>query len=146
MDAYIKEYFFVETMVLPPKYLNYELHKNLESMIREMYPEMYHDEGYIFNIRVDSILDDGITLHGQILLKVKFRAGLYTPEIGHVFTDKLHMSKRYQYIKVGPMFVYLKDPLPLNNIVEDGMEISLTITKINSDKVNCYGVLVEKKA
>lgn len=138
MEPYLKEYFFIETMVIHPKYLNSNLRENLRQMINSLYPETYQNAGYIFDIRVDSVLNNRISLYGQIIFDVRFKSNIYTPAIGHVFQGKVHRSKKYQWIKIGPLLVYLTDT---DNIERD--EITVQITSIKSDNTTCYGKVLQ---
>ncbi len=136
MRLYLKEYFFIETLVIHPQHLNSNLYENLRLMINNMYPETYQNKGYIFNVQVDSILNNRISLYGQIILQIKFKSYIYIPEIGHVFRGKVHKSQKYQWIKVGPLFIYLSD-------CAAEQEVTVQITSIKSDNTTCYGKVVK---
>jgi DNA-directed RNA polymerase subunit E'/Rpb7 len=136
MEPYLKDFLFIESMVIHPKYLNSSLCGNLRLMINNKYPETYQNKGYIFNICVDSVLNNRISLYGQIIFEVKFASNLYIPTIGHVFKGKVHKSQKYQWIKIGPLLIYLMDTVEHKN-EED--EVTVQITSVKSDNTTCYG-------
>ena len=138
MEPYLKDYFFIETMVIHPKYLNSNLNENLRLMIKNLYPETYQNKGYIFNIHVDCILNNRISLYGQIIFEVQFKASIYTPAIGHVFKSNVHKSQRYQWVKIGPLLVYLHPSDEYND------EVTVQITSVKSDNTTCYGKVLSQ--
>lgn len=143
MEPYLKDFFFVETMVIPPSYLNSNLRENLRLMISEKYPEKtYQDKGYIFDIRVDSILSNKISLYGQIIFEVRFKSSIYTPEIGHVFRGMMRRSQKYQWIEIGPLFVYLADRSHDVATAYVGNEVRVQITSIKANNTMCYGKVI----
>jgi DNA-directed RNA polymerase subunit E'/Rpb7 len=137
MEPYLKDFVFIESMVIHPKYLNSSLYENLKLMINSKYPETYQNKGYIFNISVDSVISNKISLYGQIIFEVKFTSNLYIPTIGHVFKGKVHKSQKYQWVKIGPLIIYLIDTAEHKND-----EVTVEITSVKSDNTTCYGKVI----
>lgn len=140
MEHYFEEYFFVETMVVSPKYLDSKLHENLRLLLTQKYPKTYQNKGYIFNIKVDSILDNRITLSGQLVLKIKFKSDLYVPKVGHNFQGiiKKSMVNKHQWVEVPPLTIFLNTRADYG---EDRL-VTVQITNIKSDNTLCFGKII----
>ena len=127
-------------MVIEPKYLGVDLFENLRLMLNQMYPKTFKNEGYIFNIKVDSIIDNKITSNGQIILYIKCSADLYVPQPGHTFQGilKKNVNNKFQWVEVPPLTIFL------NESVEEGdnQVVSVRITDVKSDNTICRGVIV----
>lgn len=148
MEPYFEKYFFIEEMVVAPSLLGKQLFANLESQLALKYPKTYQDKGYIFNIKVDKILDNRITLCGQIILKVKFGIDLYVPKVGHVFQSKVMYSNatKHSWIEVWSGSNIPKEEknymtifLDLENDCKEGDIISVKITNVKPDYTLCFG-------
>lgn len=141
MEPYFEEYFFVETMVVLPKYLTQDLHENLRLLLTQKYPTTYQNKGYIFNIKVDTILDNNITLSGQIILKIKFKSDIYVPKAGHIFqgTVKKSMVNKHQRVEITPLVIFL------NNVkveYNEGQLVTVQITNVKVDNTLCFGKIL----
>jgi DNA-directed RNA polymerase subunit E'/Rpb7 len=141
MEPYFKKYFLIEEVVLPPKHLDSNLFENLRIILTNKYPKTYLNKGYIFNIKIISILDNKITLSSQIILKVKFQADLYVPKVDHIFQGEIKKSAvvKYHWVEIGPLKIYL------NNIKSRGQEngpVTVQITDIKSDNTLCSGKIL----
>lgn len=137
MRKYLKKQFFTEELVIPPIYLNSTLYDNLKLLLNMKYPTIYKNKGYIFNITIDSILDNKITLSGQIIFKVMFNVDMYIPKIGHVFTGEIKSNSinKYQWIDIGPLLIYLK-------IKTTETFATVEITSVKSDYTLCFGKVI----
>jgi DNA-directed RNA polymerase subunit E'/Rpb7 len=140
MEPYFTEHFLIEEVVLLPKYLDSNLFEHLRSILNNKYPKTYLNKGYIFNINVETILDNKISLSGQIIIKVKFRADLYIPKVDHVFQGEIKKSSvnKYHWVEIGPLTIYL------NNIKarEENELATIQITNIKSDNTLCFGKIL----
>jgi len=151
MEPYFEKYFFIEDMVVTPSLLGTRLFSNLESQLALKYPKTYQNKGYIFNIKVDKIIDNRITLCGQIVLKVKFCIDLYVPKVGHVFQSKLRrsISTKHSWIEVWSDSIIPTDSegkkmcmtifLDIEEKYRDGDFISVKITNVKPDHTLCFG-------
>lgn len=137
MEPYLKEYIFEEEMTVHPHYLNGDLNENLKVLITNKYSKIYKNKGYLFNIKIDSILDNKITLSGQIIFKIRVKADIYSPQIGHVFKAPLKKSinNKFQWVEIGPLTIHLKEKKDL----EEDATIKITITDIKPDNSLCLG-------
>lgn len=161
MEPYLKKFFFIETIVVLPKYLNAALFENLRLIITQKYSsKKYKNMGYIQNIQVDSILNNKITLSGQIVFEVKAKAYIYTPERGHIFQSKIHENSRYKWIKIGPLVIYIinnnleQEEFNVNDEsnlcrkvvakIDDQMpgQSAVQITSVKLDNALCYGKIL----
>lgn len=142
MEPYFKEYIFIENMVAPPKILNTNLFENLRLILSEKYPKTYLDKGYIFNLKILKILDNIITLCGQIILTVKVRADLYTPKINHVFEGEIKSSSvnKYQWIEIGPLIIYLDSKTVKESLINKTVKVK--IISIKTDNTLCFGKII----
>lgn len=140
MEQYLERKNFIENVVLHPKYLDKNLFKHLELILTKKYSTNYNNKGFIFNIKIESILDNQITMSNQILLKVQFSCDYYVPQVGHIFKGvvKKKMSK-YQWINVNSLIIYLQDNS--ENTVENTL-INVEITKVKNDNTLCFGKVV----
>lgn len=140
MERYLERKNFIENVVLHPKYLDKNLFKHLELILTKKYSTNYNNKGFIFNIKIDSILDNQISMSNQILLKVQFSCDYYVPQVGHIFKGvvKKKMSK-YQWINVNSLIIYLQDNS--ENTVENTL-INVEITKVKNDNTLCFGKVV----
>jgi len=139
MEPYLEEHYLTETMVVLPKFLDSYLFEHLRTILNEKYPKTYLNRGYIFNIRIVSILSNRITLAGQIILKVAFKANLYVPKVGHVFQGEIQRgsANKFQWIEVGPLTIFLAD----KNIENRGY-VTVQITNIKADNTLCFGQII----
>ena len=101
----MKKKIFIENIVIHPKYLNKNLNEHLKLLLIKKYPLNYKNKGYIFNIKVDLILDNKITMSNQIILQVQFTCDLYTPKIGHIFHNIIQKSFKYRWINVNSCLI-----------------------------------------
>ncbi|ADO00452.1 hypothetical protein WIV_gp108 [Wiseana iridescent virus] len=140
MEPYFEEKFFTTELVLLPKYLNSNLSETLRSILINKYPKTYLDKGYCFNIKVVRILDNKITLSGQIVLKIEFKADIYVPKIGHVFQSELKKGvvNKYHWVEIGPLTIFINDISPSKSY---GL-IKVQITNIKSDNTLCFGKII----
>ena len=136
MEQYLKKKVFVENIVLHPKYLDENLNENLKIILTKKYPTNYKNKGYIFNIKIKSILDNKITLSNQIILQVQFECDMYTPEVGHIFHSTIKKSLKYQWININSSFIiYLQS----NVIYNENEPLTVEITNVKSDNTLCFG-------
>lgn len=144
MELYFEEKFFIHELVLLPKYLNSNLFETLRSILINKYPKTYLDKGYCFNIKVVRILDNKITLSGQIVLKIEFRADIYVPKIGHTFQSELKKGavNKYQWVEIGPLTIFINDTDNLGPIESKDGLIKVQITNIKSDNTLCFGKII----
>ncbi len=141
MEPYFEEHFLTETMVILPKFLDTNLFEHLRIMLTAKYPKTYLNKGYIFNIKIISVLDNKITLSGQIILKIKFRADLYVPKIGHIFEGEIKkgLANKFQWIEIGPLTIFLNDKT--DDLVENVVKM-VQITNIKVDNTLCFGKII----
>jgi DNA-directed RNA polymerase subunit E'/Rpb7 len=141
MEPYFKENFFTESMVISPKYLNFHLCDHLGSQLANKYSKTYLNKGYIFNIKVTKILDNKITLSGQIVVNVEFRADIYVPKIGHTFQGELKkgLANKFQWVEIGPLTIFLNK---VGTQAIDDIFVTIQITSIKSDNTICFGKLI----
>ncbi|ABF82083.1 hypothetical protein MIV053L [Invertebrate iridescent virus 3] len=142
MEQYLQAFEFVEEMVVLPKYLSWELYHHLAVLLREKYPKTYKNKGYIFNIKVKSILDNRITPTGQIVLVVMFQSDLYVPQVGHVFTERIRVNSvddRYQWITIEPLTVFLRSNIPY----KPNTLVTVQICSIKMDNTLCFGTILD---
>lgn len=140
MEPYFKEYIFDEEMVVLPKYLNENLMENLRLLLTNKYSKTFKNKGYITNIEVISILDNIITLSGQIIFKIRIRSDLYVPEVNHTFTGQLKRGSdnKFQWVEIGPLIIYLINKIDL----DVGSTITVKIVNIKSDNTLCFGKVI----
>lgn len=143
MEAYFEENIFNETMVILPKLLDCNLFENLKMLLTCKYPKTYLNKGYIFNIKVLKILDNKITLSGQIVLVVEFRADIYVPKINHVFQGEVKKgsANKHRWVEIGPLTIFL-DPNDTDKNAIEGKISTVKITNIKSDNTLCFGKLM----
>jgi len=141
MESYFEEKFFTSELVVLPKYLNSNLFETLRSILINKYPKTYLDKGYCFNIKVVRILDNKITLSGQIVLKIEFRADIYVPKIGHTFQSELKKGavNKYHWVEIGPLTIFINDS---TSFCSKGGLIKVQITNIKSDNTLCFGKII----
>lgn len=142
MEAYFEENIYTETMVVLPKYLDNNLFENLRLVLNNKYPKTYLNKGYIFNIKVLQILNNNITLSGQIVLTVEFRADIYLPKIGHIFQGQLQRgsTNKHQWIEIGPLIIFINSKDQSNH--EENKIYKIKITNIKSDNTLCFGKIM----
>ncbi len=135
----MKKKIFIENIVIHPKYLNKNLNEHLKLLLIKKYPLNYKNKGYIFNIKVDLILDNKITMSNQIILQVQFTCDLYTPKIGHIFHNIIQKSFKYRWINVNSCLIYIEK----NDVVYDESKpVTVEITKVKSDNTICFGKIL----
>lgn len=141
MEPYFKKNIFVESMVVLPEHLDSNLYTKLEQLLTKKYPQIYFDKGYIFNIKIIKILDNKITLTGQIVLKVEFEADIYTPQVGHIFEGKVKhaSSNKFRWIEIEPLKIFLESK---NKVELEDKVVNVQITNIKSDNTFCFGKLI----
>ena len=142
MEAYFEKNIFIETMVVLPKYLNSNLFTNLKTLLTTKYPKTYLNKGYIFNIKIRQILDNKITLSGQIVVTVEFEADLYTPKIGHIFQGEVKSSSanKFKWVEIKPLTIFLdseSSKVSLENEI-----VKVQITNIKADNTFCFGKII----
>lgn len=135
MEQYLKKKIFTENIVIHPKYLDKNLNENLKLILTKKYPIMYKNKGFIFNLEIDSILDNKITMSNQIILSVQFTCDLYTPEIGHIFHGIIEKNLKYQWIKINSFIIYLQSDI----IYDENCPVIVKIINIKSDYTLCFG-------
>lgn len=142
MEAYFEENIYTETMVVLPKYLDNNLFENLRRLLLYKYPKTYLNKGYIFNIKVLQILDNTITLSGQIVLKVEFRADIYLPKINHVFQGQIQRgsANKHQWVEIGPLIIFINSKDQSHD--EENKIYTIKITNIKSDNTLCFGKII----
>ena len=136
--------FLEEEMVIQPRHLTPNLFENLRLLLTSKYLKFYKNVGYIFNIQIEDIPDNKITLSGQICLVVKFTADLYIPKVDHIFrlfvTDiKTSVACKNYWVEIESFIIYLR-PEDIS-VVKDAVEIDVKITSVKSDKTLCFGSL-----
>jgi DNA-directed RNA polymerase subunit E'/Rpb7 len=142
MEPYFEERVFVEIVVVHPKYLGPDLFEHLRLLITRKYPKTYKNIGYIFNIKPESVLENKISLSGQIVLTVKFKTDLYVPKVDHTFYNleimKAEMSK-YRWVEIGPLTVFLK----LDGVINDESQpIDVQLTNVKADYTINFGKIL----
>ena len=135
MEQYLKKKVFVENIALHPNYLDKNLNENLKIILTKKYPINYKNKGYIFNIKIKSVLDNKITMSNQIILKVQFTCDMYTPEVGHIFYSTVKKSLKYQWISINSFIIYLQS----DTIYEENEPVTVEITNVKSDNTLCFG-------
>jgi len=137
MEPYFEEHIFTEELVVLPSYLNSNLLENLTLLLTQKYPRFYQKKGFIFNIKIIEILDNKITLSGQIILKLKFKATLYIPKLNDTFQSYIKKSNfnKHQWVEIGPLTIFLVT----NEIYEENQLVKVKITNIKSDNTLCFG-------
>ena len=140
MEPYFEEHFFVETMVVSPKYLDSTLYENLRLLLTQKYPKTYKNKGYIFNIKIDSILDNKITLSGQLILKIKFKCDIYAPKVNHIFQGEIKKSmvNKHQWVEIPPLTIFLNTRADYG----ENRLVTVQITNIKSDNTLCFGKII----
>jgi len=162
MEPYLEKFYFIESMVVLPKYLHSGLREHLRSMINQkysndvnmphdstLYPSehflnkglKYQNKGYVYNIQIDSILNDKINPSGQVILEVRFKADLYQPKVGHIFESEINYGRNHRWIQVGPLFIYLVDDAQKHQTTQ--LKVTVRIVSIKSDNSLCCGRIVE---
>ncbi|CCV02008.1 DNA-directed RNA polymerase II subunit E [Invertebrate iridescent virus 22] len=139
MEPYFKEKYFIEEIVLLPKYLNLNLTDTIKNILKEKYPKTYLNHGYIFNIRNIEILDNKITLSDQIIIKVKFKADVYVPEINHIFQGELKKGSvnKFKWVEIGPLTIFINDATKTDKTL-----VKVQIINIKSDNTLCFGKII----
>lgn len=139
MEQYLERKSFVENIVLHPKFLDKNLYKHLELILTKKYFINYNNKGFIFNIKIDTILDNQISMSNQIVLKVQFSCDHYIPQVGHIFKGivKKNLNK-YQWININSLIIYLQD----NVSYDENTLINVEITKVKNDNTLCFGKVV----
>lgn len=141
MEPYFKERYFIEDIVLLPKYLNLKLCDTIKNILKNKYPKTYLTYGYIFNIRNIEILDNKITLSDQIIIKVKFKADIYVPEINHIFEGELKQGSvnKFKWVEIGPLTIFINDTTTLK---AENSIVKVQIINIKSDNTLCFGKII----
>ncbi|CCV02361.1 DNA-directed RNA polymerase II subunit E [Invertebrate iridescent virus 30] len=139
MEPYFKEKYFIEEIVLLPKYLNLNLTDTIKNILKEKYPKTYLNHGYIFNIRNIEILDNKITLSDQIVIKVKFKVDIYVPEINHIFQGELKKGSinKFKWVEIGPLTIFINDTTKIDKTL-----VKVQIINIKSDNTLCFGKII----
>jgi len=152
MDPYFKKYFFIEEIVINPAFLDANLFSKLKETLALKYPKTYQNKGYIFNIEIAQILDNRITLTGQIILKVNFCVDLYIPKVGHVFQSTVKRStvNKYAWIEVWSNAFEKREGMNMTiflytnseDIFEDGQPVTVEIINVKPDNTLCFGKII----
>jgi DNA-directed RNA polymerase subunit E'/Rpb7 len=142
MEPYFKKHKFIETMVVLPIYLDHNLFENLRQILVYKYPKTYLNKGYIFNIKVLQILENSITLSGQIVLTVEFEADIYLPQINHIFQGQIQTgsANKHQWVEIGPLTIFINSKGQSN--YENNSICAIKITNIKSDNTLCFGQII----
>lgn len=142
MEPYFKEKIFRKTIVVLPSQLTTNLLENVRTLLTQKYLKTYLDEGYIFNIKILQIIDNRISLSGQIMVTVEFKADFYIPEVGHIFYGKIKSSlaKKIFWVEIGPLIIFLDSSEEMVNLTKDF--VTVQIIDIKSDKTLCFGKIL----
>lgn len=139
MEPYFKEKDFIEEIVLLPKYLDSNLSDTIKNILKKKYPKTYLNYGYIFNIRNIEVVDNKITLSDQIVIKVKFKADVYVPEINHIFQGELKKGSvnKFKWVEIGPLTIFINDTAKTEKVL-----VKVQIINIKSDNTLCFGKII----
>jgi DNA-directed RNA polymerase subunit E'/Rpb7 len=141
MEPYFEKSIFQENVVVHPKYLTPNLIENLRCIITKNYPKIYKHKGYIFDVKIVTILDNRISLFGQIVYIVKFEANLFVPRVGQTFYNleikNTGMSK-YRWVEIRPFKIFLQ----FDVIDDESQPIDVEITNVKSDLSIIFGKIV----
>lgn len=147
MDKYYIQKTVVDSLVLHPRYLGFDICESLKERLELKYREhlfrpFHTTEGseteYIFNIRNVHILDNIISPLSQCKIKAKFTADFYQPKVGHTFLGILRKSKSGEkcWIDLKPIVIYLENN---HSHLLEGQHVNVVITKVKYDNTVCFG-------
>jgi hypothetical protein len=147
MDKYYIQKTVVESLVLHPRYLGFDINESLKKCLELKYSKHLfrvsrgcNETEYIFNIRNVHILDNIISPLSQCKIEAKFTADFYLPKVGHTFLGILRKSKSGEkcWIDLKPIVIYVENN---HSHFSEGQHANVVITKVKYDNTVCFGQL-----
>lgn len=151
IDRYLTEHIFSENILVHPSMLDHRIVEHLTKILVSQYPTTYKNMGYVSSLDDVTILDNSITLAGQIIYVVEFKVTMYVPKVGHVFTVKqIQKNSKHFWVNIGPLNVFLPSFRPAPSaqalvpplLIDYDQKHTIKITDVKSDNSICMGELI----